>query len=246
MVLILVSVLVFSVQSLPQYHTAQSEAVSLDNTWFLFDTIVIAVFTVDYIVRIFSSRHIVKEVSEIDALIDLITILPFYIALIMNNNTRVATLSAIRVVRLLRVFRLLKFAAYHRGLDVLKSTLNKAGGVLSIIAFLAVIACVFFGSLLYYVEVSSCTFDDDLELWVYDDGQADPRDDGTIAAFQSIPDSLLYVLETMSTGPTGSSYPRSAVGKMLAAAIIIFGIVLVIALPVSVILVSMTRAVREM
>ncbi|AMP19875.1 hypothetical protein AZF37_00615 [endosymbiont 'TC1' of Trimyema compressum] len=90
------------------------------------DTTSVIVFTIEYILRLWTSplmfssiptnKAVFKYIKSPMAIIDLLTILPFYLPFIFPVDLRV-----LRVIRLLRIARLFKL---HRYSNSLKTVIN--------------------------------------------------------------------------------------------------------------------------
>jgi voltage-gated potassium channel len=103
--LILVSIVNFSVQTLPNLSV---RLIKILNIVELFSVLI---FSLEYLLRLFTSPKPFKFFFSFFGLIDLIAILPFYVSLGMD-------LKSLRAVRLFRLLRLLKFLRYHDTLSL--------------------------------------------------------------------------------------------------------------------------------
>jgi len=164
---------------------------------------------------VLTSKSRVKWITKYMNLIDLLAILPYYLELLLENVTGIGALVFIRILRLFRIFRLLKMAKYSKLVPVLTRTSRAAASsfVLGII-FLG-IACVIWASLIYYSETLLCEFDTADGLWKYADG--------TVTAYQSVPDSMWWALVTMATVGYGDMVPITPWGKLIAGLAMICG-----------------------
>ncbi len=136
------------------------------------------------------------------ALIDLISILPFYIPLVLDLDFRF-----VRILRFFRLLRLLKFGRYFQSLQLLSQILHNKKEAL-VIALSDVIVVVLFASASMYTL----------------EHEAQPE------AFSSIPAAMWWGISTLTTVGYGDIYPITPLGKFLGALISLFGIGL-IALP---------------
>jgi voltage-gated potassium channel len=125
----------------------------------------------------------------------------------------------IRALRLLRVFRVLKLAHFVGEATVLRAALRASAR--KIIVFLgAVLTCTLIvGSLMYLIE-------------------------GEANGFTSIPVSIYWAIVTMTTVGYGDIAPQTALGKVLASAIMILGYG-IIAVPTGIVSVELAGAVRK-
>ena len=102
--LVLCSVISFSLETLPNLHP--SMIVILNRV----EVFIILIFSVEYLARIWVSKNSLKYVFSFYGIIDLLSILPFYLALAVD-------LRILRIFRFLRLFRILKIAKFIRAID---------------------------------------------------------------------------------------------------------------------------------
>jgi voltage-gated potassium channel len=126
------------------------------NTFILFESISLTVFCFEYLLRVWCcvENEKYQDISNLQArikyiftpmaLIDLIAILPFVIALFLAID--------LRTLRLIRVLRLLKLTHYFKGFDIFVSVINKELkniiAVMVVMLFFIIIAA----SLIYSIE----------------------------------------------------------------------------------------------
>ena len=182
-----------------------------------FDLVSVVIFTVEYILRVWSSNHDprykhsfygrLKYMLSPAALIDLIAILPFYIIHIISG----LDLRAIRILRLLRFFRLFRLTAYtkaaHLVLNVFKSRKDELSLAFILTSFLIVIA----SCLVYFSEHLV---------------QPDK--------FSSIPATIWWAVVTLTTVGYGDIVPITIMGKIFTVIILLAGVAL-LALPAGII-----------
>ncbi|MBE9184274.1 ion transporter [Microcoleus sp. LEGE 07076] len=129
------------------------------------------------------------------ALIDLVSILPFYALLLFP------TLSFINLISLLRLLRLLKMSRYSDSVRTLGAVLYAKKEELLATAFAVFILLIFASSIMYFVE-----------------SEAHPE------AFASIPDAMWWGVVTLTTVGYGDIYPITPLGKFLGAILAFLGI----------------------
>lgn len=197
-----------------------------EQRWFSqFEIFSVIIFSIEYFARVWSS--IENEKIQYDhplwgrlrymltplALIDLLVILPFYLSMMM-----IVDLRFMRVLRLLRVFKLTRYSAsMSLLLQVLRREARSIGAALFVILMLMVLA----SSLIYYAE-----------------HQAQPM------AFSSIPAAMWWSIVTMTTLGYGDVIPITVVGKILASIISIMSLGIV-ALPAGILASGFNEAIRE-
>ena len=208
--LIILSVLVVTLESVSSIRQKLPGAfVSVE--WFF--TII---FTLEYMLRVYSSPHPLKYISSFFGIIDLLAILPTYMGLFFDQATFLLTLRALRLLRMFRVFKLgryLKEAAIL--VKALQLSIHKIivffGAVLTLVLIL--------GSLLYLIE-------------------------GEENGFTSIPQSIYWAIVTITTVGYGDIAPATVLGKIIASVAMLTGYS-IIAVPTGIITVEIGKAVRS-
>ena len=198
-VLIILNVLAVILESVQAIHDAVGEL------FFWFEVISVAIFTVEYVLRIWSGvesterlyRHPVfgrlRYAMQPLILIDLIVILPFYFSFLFGIDLRI-----LRIMRLLRVFKLTR---YSGAWSMLAAVIHGQRRPLIMAAYLLAITLVMAASLMYLVE-----------------NEAQP------VAFANIPAAMWWGLVTLTTVGYGDVTPVTSIGKVLGAAVTILGI----------------------
>ena len=170
-----------------------------------FELFSVAVFTVEYLVRLWvvvdssneNYRHPfngrLRYAVTPMALIDIAAILPFYLSLMISVD--------LRFMRLFRLFRMLKLTRYSTALQTLGAVLYDQRRSLGASMFVMLILLVFSSSIIYLVEKD-----------------AQPE------AFSSIPNAMWWGLATLTTVGYGDVTPTSGIGKIFGAFIMILGI----------------------
>ena len=170
-------------------------------------------FTIEYILRVYSSPNRLKYVFSFYGIIDLLAILPGYLGLFIPN---LQYLLVIRALRLLRVFRILKLTRYLNEGDILKLALKAS--MYKIIVFLATVVTLvtIVGTLMYVIE-------------------------GEKNGFTSIPVSIYWAVVTITTVGYGDISPETPLGQFLAGVLMIIGYG-IIAVPTGIVSAEMSRA----
>jgi len=147
MLLIAFTLFIVFIETIPEINTHYTK-------WFAwFEVVSIALFTVEYFARVWSAAEINTKQPWLSrwqyirsplALIDLLAIVPFYLGLFIQIDTRY-----LRAVRLLRV---LKLTRYSRSLSTLLQVLkNELPGIISALSILLMLI-VLASSAMYLVE----------------------------------------------------------------------------------------------
>ena len=179
--------------------------------FYWFEIFSVIIFTLEYIFRVWSavdddeidySRPIIGRLRYMltpMALIDLFVILPFYLGFFVSFDLRF-----LRVLRLLRVFKLTR---YSSSMSLLLNVLREEGRPIGAAMFVLMLMIVLTAILTYLAE-----------------HQAQP------ISFGSIPAAMWWAVITMTTVGYGDVVPVTMWGKLMGAAIGILGIGMV-ALP---------------
>ena len=151
-------------------------------------------FTIEYIVRIVASPRKRDYIFSFYGAIDLIAILPFYIALGVD-------LRAVRAFRLFRIIRILKLTRYSKAMERFSKALSYAKQEV-VIFLIATVLILYLASVgMYYFE-----------------NEAQPD------AFQSMFDSLWWAVATLTTVGYGDIYPVTVGGKIFTFVILMCGL----------------------
>ncbi len=186
--LIVLSLISFSIETLPNISD------QLKQNLRVFEIFSVGVFTLEYFSRVLVSSHRVRFIFSFFGLVDLMAILPFYLATGLD-------LRSLRSFRLLRLIRLLKLARYsaavkrfHRAFLIMKEELVLFLFVTLIILYLA-------GVGIYYFE--------------------NPAQPDT---FSSVFHSLWWAVATLTTVGYGDIYPITVGGKLFTFFILFIGL----------------------
>ncbi len=195
-----------------------------------FDLFSVAIFSIEYILRVWSSNHDPKYKHSVygrlrymvspAALIDLLAILPFYVHIYLHVFAGV-DLRVLRLLRLLRFFRLFRLTAYTKStklvLNVFKSRYHELMLAFVLTSFLVVIA----SCLVYFAEHN-----------------AQPE------KFTSIPETIWWAIVTLTTVGYGDMVPITVVGKIFTALSLLAGVAL-LALPAGIITTGFIEELRK-
>jgi len=179
-----------------------------------FEVLSVAVFSVEYLLRVWSCVHDERFARPLAgrlrfaatpmALIDLLSVLPFYLPFLGMD------LRFLRLLRLFRLFRIVKLARYSEALRAFGRVLSHRRAELLSSLFVMLILLVLASTLMYYAE-----------------NAAQPE------RFTSVPAAMWWGIATITTVGYGDIYPVTSLGKVLASCIAVIGIA-VIALPTSI------------
>ena len=189
--------------------------------FYLFEAISIYIFSFEYLYRIrlaYLERKI-KGVSDYVfstfGLIDLISILPFYLNQFVKVDGRF-----LRILRLFRLTRIFKLGRDSNSLRLFVKALNGVKNELKFTLFLSSLAILFSASAIYYLE-----------------HEAQPE------KFSSITESIWWATVSLATVGYGDVYPITPGGKIFASIISLIGIGIV-AIPTGIISASFVEEIH--
>ena len=186
--MILVSLVSLTIESLP----GLSE--TTNNILAIVELITIIVFTLEYAARIYASKKPAEYIFSWWGMIDLIAILPYYLALGLD-------LREMRAFRLVRILRLLKMKKFNHALGQLAAAFN--------IAKTDLLLSLGFAAVILYISAIGIHFFEH---------EAQPEQ------FKSVPHSLWWALVTLTTLGYGDMYPQTAGGKIFASIVVLVGL----------------------
>jgi voltage-gated potassium channel len=164
--------------------------------WFTFsEYIFTAVFTIEYALRLWTARKPLGYALSFYGIVDLLSVLPTYIALVVTSSQY---LMIIRIFRLMRVFRVLKISRFMNESDALWNSLKASRAKIGVFLFAVFNVAVIMGTIMYIVE-------------------------GGENGFTSIPRSIYWAIVTMTTVGFGDIHPHTDLGQFFAIILMILG-----------------------
>lgn len=185
---ILVSLISFSLSTLPHLSPGIRNCLSY------VDLLIVALFTIEYVLRIAVADRPFKYIFSFFGIVDLVAILPFYLGNVID-------LRAARTFRFLRLFQILKAARYskairrlHRAVYIAKEEIVLYLCVTGVLLFLAAVG-------IYYCE-----------------NEAQPE------KFASVFHSLWWAVVSLTTVGYGDVYPITTGGRVFTFFVLLIGI----------------------
>lgn len=186
--LIVLSLVAFSIETLPNLSD------SLKRVLQFIEVFTVIIFTVEYLLRVFLADRKRSYVFSFFGIIDLVSILPFYIAMGVDLRT-------IRAFRLLRLFRALKLVRYSQAIQRFHQALKIAKEEL-ILYFIVTLMLVYFSAVgIYFFE-----------------NEAQPE------KFQSVFHCLWWAVATLTTVGYGDVYPITVGGRFFTFIMLLLGL----------------------
>ncbi|XP_028402218.1 potassium voltage-gated channel subfamily A member 2-like [Dendronephthya gigantea] len=196
-IVIVFSIVIFNIETLATLRKKQDS-----DLWFAFETTCVIWFTGEYLCRLYSAPQRRVFVMSAMGIVDLLAILPFFVTLFFKNELEdVRSFLVMRALRLFRVLRIFKLSRYSVGFKILLNTIVDSVEQMRPILFCTIIAVVVFGSVEFIVE-------------------------GPEGDFMSIPHSMWWAVQTMSSVGYGDIVPETVLGRFVSALCAISGILL--------------------
>ena len=145
-------------------------------------------FSIEYLVRIYSSPKPLRYIFSFYGLVDLLSIIPTYLALLFPAANYWLV---VRLLRVLRIFRVFKLVRYLTEANLLLRSMYAARRKVLVFFTVVLVICVIFGSLMFLVE-------------------------GPENGFTSIPRSIYWTIVTITTVGYGDITPQTVFGQIIA------------------------------
>jgi voltage-gated potassium channel len=186
---ILISVLVVMADSVQAIHLEHHQALTLAEWFFTL------IFTLEYLARLACVRHPWSYASSFYGVVDLLALLPTWLALLVPE---VGVLLDVRILRLLRVFRIFKLTAYVSEYQAIGQALRASRRKIAVFLTAVLMIVLVIGTLMYVVE-------------------------GPANGFTSIPTSVYWAITTMTTVGFGDITPKTDLGRLIASLMMLLG-----------------------
>jgi voltage-gated potassium channel len=203
-VLIILNIIAVMVETIPAVEHNRAAM----RFFHYFDLVSVIIFSVEYVLRIWSSNHEekykhpfwgrLKYMGSPGALIDLLAILPSFLHAFIGLDLRV-----LRMLRLLRFLRLFRLTAYMKSAQMIANVFKKRINELAL-SFVLV---------MFLIVISSCV--------IYFAEHLHPENKDK---FISIPATVWWAVVTLTTTGYGDMYPMTTIGKTMAGVIMLTGV----------------------
>jgi voltage-gated potassium channel len=174
--------------------------------FFAFEVFSVSIFTVEYLLRLWSctiekkykSIYIgrFKFILSSGSIIDLLAISPFYLPIFAGFDLRF-----IRMFRLIRFLRFLKLSRYLKASQVISRVFSSKKEELILSIMMTLLLIIVASSLMYFIE-----------------NNAQPEN------FSSIPETMWWAVATLTTVGYGDVIPITPLGKIMTGIISILGV----------------------
>ena len=208
LLIILLSIIVFTLETIPELR-------AFEQTFHVLERIFVTIFTAEYLFRIWHTKKKKAFVFSFYGVVDLLSIVPYFISL------GFADLRWVRILRVLRVFRIFKLGRYIRAIDRLKLAVQHVQEELLVFLMISFI-------LVYLSAVGIYHFEKDVQ----------PQH------FKSIVHSLWFSIVTLTTVGYGDVIPVTTGGRFFTGLILVLGLGL-ISVPSGLLASSFTEVFRK-
>jgi voltage-gated potassium channel len=174
------------------------------------------IFSIEYVVRLSIVRNRRKYALSFYGLVDLVAILPTYLEVLLTGPHYLMT---VRVLRLLRMFRVLKMAEYVGEASALLAALSASRRKINLFLFAVLTLVAVEGTIIYMLEQA-----------------VNP-------GFANIPQSIYWAIVTITTVGYGDVAPVTVLGKVMASIIMLTGFA-IIAVPTGIVTAEMNAQRR--
>lgn len=188
-VAILLSVAVVLADSVQSLHARHARAFDVVEWAFT------ALFTVEYVARLACVRQPLRYATSFFGVVDLLSILPTYLAVLFPEAQAFID---VRILRLLRMFRVLKLTAYVWEYQAMGRALVASRRKVLVFLSAVLMIVVVMGTVMYVVE-------------------------GPENGFTSIPVAIYWAITTMTTVGFGDITPKTDVGRLVASMMMLLG-----------------------
>ncbi|HEX4853142.1 ion transporter [Arenimonas sp.] len=173
-------------------------------------------FTAEYLARLAVVKHPLRYARSFYGVIDLLSILPTYLSLVLPGSQ---ALLVVRILRILRIFRVLKLMEYTEAGGLLVGALYRSRRKIAVFMLAVLTLVVIFGAAMYVVE-------------------------GPENGFTSIPIAMYWAIVTMATVGFGDITPLTPLGRFVTSVLILIGYG-IIAVPTGIYTAELAAGLRE-
>lgn len=152
-------------------------------------------FTVEYAARLYCVRRPLRYATSFFGAIDFLSVLPTYLAMLMPGAH---VLLDVRILRLLRIFRILKLTSYVEEYGMLTRALLASRRKILIFLSVVMMVVLLLGTVMYVVE-------------------------GPGNGFTSIPTSVYWAITAITTVGFGDIVPKTDIGRAISSIMMLLG-----------------------
>jgi voltage-gated potassium channel len=161
-----------------------------------FEWLFTLLFTVEYLARLYCVRKPLRYATSFFGIIDLLSILPTYLSILLIPGAHV--LADVRILRLLRIFRILKLTSYVAEYGMLNRALLASRRKIMIFLSVVMMVVLLLGTVMYVIE-------------------------GPGNGFTSIPTAVYWAIATVTTVGFGDIVPKTDLGRTISSVMMLLG-----------------------
>ncbi|KAM9708262.1 delayed-rectifier potassium channel regulatory subunit KCNS3-like isoform 2-T2 [Menidia menidia] len=213
---VIVSIVAMCLNSMPEFRQLDPDDKPIESPALaFFDNLCVLLFSAEFTLRLAVAPSARKFLCSPLNVIDLLSIMPFYVTLICDqvyteDSAELENVGkVVQILRLMRVFRILKLARHSAGLRSLGATLRHSSHEMGQLLLFLSMGVSLFAALVYFVEKES----EESEL-------------------QSIPIGWWWATISMTTVGYGDTFPVTLAGRLVGSLCIVCGL-LIVALPIT-------------
>lgn len=180
--LILSSVAAVVIDSVPHLHAEYHAVLWRCEIFFT------AIFTAEYLTRVWCTQQRRAYLVSFWGVIDLLAILPTYIAIL---TPEAAPLAVVRLLRVVRIFRILRLMSLFTELNDILTALKNTARSIFVFLIMVMLVVIVFACIMYVIE-------------------------GSNSGFESIPMSVYWAVVTITTVGYGDLVPQTPAGRFVA------------------------------
>lgn len=164
-------------------------------------------FTIEYLLRLYCVLRPMKYATSFFGIVDLLAVLPSYLALVLPTAQYFLI---IRAFRLIRIFRIFKMAHFIKEGDIIIQALRSSRAKITVFLTFVSLLVIIIGAIMYLIEGG--------------------ENDG----FSSIPRGIYWSIVTLTTVGYGDITPQTELGQLISAVVMIMGYA-IIAVPTGIV-----------
>ncbi|XP_034015471.1 potassium voltage-gated channel subfamily S member 3a [Thalassophryne amazonica] len=214
--MVIISIVAMCVHSMPDFHQVDADEKEIQNPVLTFsENLCVLCFSVEFVLRLTVAPSAKKFLCRPLNIIDLMSVMPFYITMVCDvvnegENTDLENVGkVVQILRLMRIFRVLKLARHSVGLRSLGATFRHSSREVGLLVLFLSVGISMFSTLIYFAEKDSVE-----------------------SELQTIPIGWWWATISMTTVGYGDTLPITLAGKVIGTLCIICGL-LVVALPIT-------------
>lgn len=199
--LICISIITVCIETMPQFR--YKGGVFATNPWSIAELLLNSWFLVELLVRFTFAPDRSKFLRDTLNWIDAVTVIPYFFTPFFSTK-KIKSLGFLKILRFVRIMRLFRISKQSKRLKVVAAIVKDSLPGFQLLLVCLGITVILAGAIMYYIE-DACV----------------PK--GKINFFTSIPQSIYWAIQALTTVGYGDIHPVSSVGKLISSFYITFG-----------------------